>query len=49
MKKRIPVAVLEKSRELSAAPKQTPAPSGNPAPLTRDKIVAALKKLHPMD
>jgi hypothetical protein len=48
--RRIPVAVLEKARKLSVAPKPPPAPSVKPAARhPREKIVAALKKLHPMD
>jgi hypothetical protein len=49
MKKRIPVAVLEKARQISLAPKPPLAPAVSSAPLPREKIVAALKKLHPMD
>jgi hypothetical protein len=49
MKKRIPVAVLEKARQLSLEPEPPPQPALRPTPLPRDKIVAALKKLHPMD
>ncbi len=48
--RRIPVAVLEKARKLSMAPKPPPAPAVKPAAKhPREKIVAALKKLHPMD
>ncbi|MGA9522358.1 MAG: hypothetical protein WBV82_12895 [Myxococcaceae bacterium] len=47
--RRIPVAVLEKARKLSVAPKPPPAPAVKPAKHPREKIVAALKKLHPMD
>ena len=50
MKKRIPVAVLEKARQMSQAPKPPPAPRARPAKLPREKIITALRsKLHPMD
>jgi hypothetical protein len=57
----IPTAVLERARQLAvktqAEPRQVVAPNPTPpaAPgaarrqATRDKVIAALKKLHPMD
>jgi hypothetical protein len=53
MKQHIPVAVLEKARQMSLAPRPPVAPALQPAPpprpSPREKIVAGLKKLHPMD
>ena len=53
---RIPVAVLERARQVSSAPRPPVAskPSARPRTsakpkLPREKIVEALRKLHPMD
>lgn len=50
-KNRIPVAVLERARQLSQAPRPPPPPAAAPKATRhpREKIVQALKKLHPMD
>lgn len=52
-KAKLPALVLEKAREAAGARKAPAAPPPPKAPargaLTRAKVVAALKKLHPMD
>lgn len=50
-KRRIPVAVLERARKVSAAPPRPPDPpkTATRTKLPREKIVEALRKLHPMD
>jgi hypothetical protein len=46
--KRIPVAVLARAKAVAKAhpPEKRPKPPANAA---REKVVAALKRLHPMD
>jgi hypothetical protein len=49
---RLPVSVLEKAKTLASQPTRRPAPPAAPRakkPLAREKVIAALKKLHPMD
>jgi hypothetical protein len=53
-KLRLPVEVLEKARAVVLADKKPlppprPTVPGSPRALKREKVVAALKKLHPMD
>ncbi len=53
-KKKLPAAVLAKAKRLAATTAQKPQPPPRPTTvpernLPREKIVAALKKLHPMD
>ncbi|MBX5483570.1 MAG: hypothetical protein IRZ16_17240 [Myxococcaceae bacterium] len=57
-KNRIPEAVLERARKVSAAPKSAKVTgsanakepgTGKPERRAREKIVQALRKLHPMD
>jgi hypothetical protein len=50
---KIPEAVLVRARaavEQAPAKKPTPPPHASPKkPIAREKVIAALKKLHPMD
>ena len=47
---RIPVSVLERARKVSEAPRPPSPPAlMKPSRHPREKIVQALKKLHPMD
>lgn len=50
---KVPTAVLERARAAASATAKKPAPPAPPpkarAPIAREKVIAALKKLHPMD
>lgn len=48
---KIPVAVLERAKQTAEATRPTPPPQQSKAraPIARAKVIAALKKLHPMD
>ncbi len=48
---KIPAAVLERAKAGAEARKPVPPPQSPKvrAPLAREKVIAALKKLHPMD
>ena len=50
---KLPPQVMARVRALIEAPRPLPPPPPEPAklkkPLTREKVVAALRKLHPMD
>lgn len=52
-KTKLPVAVLERARAVAQAPVRKPeAPVATTRPrknAAREKVIAALKKLHPMD
>ncbi len=54
-KLRLPVEVLEKARAVAGSAEKKPLPPpkptvpGSPRAFKRDKVIAALKKLHPMD